>query len=261
MSKPLSTITTAGYRLTFSLNNILVLYINGQFKTSYTGPLNAVNQSLAPTGQRHLMKTIRLRSRASKTGVPAPPHKPGGKRGAKVQLTDHDPRKAVWAAKTSESFATFMTTANREEQVKARLVRHRFDVAISQDTKFQALYLVIADLFATQLRKDLQLYRQSRYSAPKATEIFGLSYAAKWAVTPGKGTDKQLLIASAIALKLFPGDAVKSARERLQRECLSPLRSMLQVPEVKMSAGEWAKVEYNKVCAQVSSIADILGSF
>ena len=244
MSKPLSTITVTGYRLTFSLNNILVLYINGQFKTSYTGPLNAVNQSLAPTGQRHLMKTIRLRAR----GVPAPPQKAGGKRGAKVQLTENDPRKAVWEAKTSESFATFLTTANREEQVKARLVRHRFDVAISQDTKFQALYLVIADLFATQLKKDLQLYRQSRYSAPKATEIFGLSYAAKWAVTPGKGTDKQLLIASAIALKLFPGDGVKSARERLQREYLSPLRSMLNVPEVKMSAGEWAKVEYNKVC-------------
>jgi hypothetical protein len=132
---------------------------------------------------------------------------------------------------------------------------------ITNDPKFQALYLVVVDLFTKQLKEDLKLYDQSRAS-PMPTEIFGLSYAAKWTVTPAKGTDKQLLIASAIALKLFPGDGIKSARERLQREVLSPLRSMLNVPEVKMSAKQWTKIPYNKVSSLMSQnqVADCIGS-
>jgi hypothetical protein len=112
---------------------------------------------------------------------------------------------------------------------------------------------VIVDIFAKQLQADLKLYnenRQSKSTSAKETSkdaIFGLSFAAKWAVTPGKGTDKQLMISSAIALSLFPGDGIKSARRRFQAEVLSPLRAALSVPEVRMSANEWDKVEYNKV--------------
>jgi hypothetical protein len=132
---------------------------------------------------------------------------------------------------------------------------------ITNDPKFQALYLIVVDLFTKQLKEDLKLYDQSRNISPMPTEIFGLSYAAKWTVTPAKGTDKQLLIASAIALKLFPGDGIKLARERLQREVLSPLRSMLNVPEVKMSAKQWTKIPYNKVSLLMSQIqvADCIG--
>jgi len=145
---------------------------------------------------------------------------------------------------------------------KHKAVRQRFDKMITNDPKFQALYLVVVDLFTKQLKEDLKLYGQSRNVSPKPTEIFGLSYAAKWTVTPAKGADKQLLLASAIALKLFPGDGVKLARERLQREVLSPLRSMLSVPEVKMSANQWTKIPYNKANFFMNSAltADGLGS-
>jgi hypothetical protein len=124
---------------------------------------------------------------------------------------------------------------------------------IASDKKFQALYLVVVDIFVKQLRADLKLYNEDRESrstnksAAHDDSIFGLSFAAKWAVTPGKGTDKQLMIASAISLGLFPGDGIKAARRRFQAEVLSPLRAALSVVEVKMSANQWDQVEYNKV--------------
>lgn len=137
---------------------------------------------------------------------------------------------------------------------KQILCRERFDLVISTDKKFQALFLVVVDIFVKQLQTDLKLYNEYRQSksiekaGANGESVFGLSYAAKWAVTPGKGADKQTMIASAIALALFPGDGIKSARRRFQAEVLSPLRAALCVPEVQMSANDWDKVEYNKVC-------------
>jgi hypothetical protein len=205
------------------------------------------------------MKTLRLTGQIKK---PAAPPKPSYSRGwqapgrrtrkVRVELDKSDPRKALFPPRSITNLA---------EIEKLKAVRQRFDKMITNDPKFQALYLVVVDLFTKQLKEDLKLYDQSRAS-PMPTEIFGLSYAAKWTVTPAKGTDKQLLIASAIALKLFPGDGIKSARERLQREVLSPLRSMLNVPEVKMSAKQWTKIPYNKVSSLMSQnqVADCIGS-
>jgi hypothetical protein len=122
---------------------------------------------------------------------------------------------------------------------------------IASGKKFQAFYLVVVDIFARQIQADLSLLNKDRDSKSKVPlgqkPIFGLSYAAKWAVTPGKGMDKQLLIASAIALRLFPGDGITSARRRYQAEVLSPLRAALKVPEVAMSANQWEQVSYNQV--------------
>lgn len=74
-----------------------------------------------------------------------------------------------------------------------------------------------------------------------------MSYAAKWAPTPGKSADRQLHLATAIAGKLFPGDG--KARRRLQDEVLSPLRRALAVPEVNMIKGAWT-INYPKVPAR-----------
>jgi hypothetical protein len=139
----------------------------------------------------------------------------------------------------------------RLEIGKQILLRQRFDRLIASDKKFQAFYLVVVDLFVKQIQADLSLLNKDRDSKSKAPlgqkPIFGLSYAAKWAVMPGKGTDKQLLIASAIALRLFPGDGITSARRRYQSEVLSPLRAALNVPEVAMSAQKWDQVAYTQV--------------
>lgn len=51
---------------------------------------------------------------------------------------------------------------------------------------------------------------------------------------------------------MFPGEGVDIGREKLQREVLSPLRSVLKVPEVKMGKGAW-KIDYTKVPSRAMS--------
>ena len=73
-----------------------------------------------------------------------------------------------------------------------------------------------------------------------------MSYAAKWVPTPAHGADKQLCLASALGLLLFPGEGISESREKLQRHVLSPLRKVISVPEVEMVHGPWT-INYNKV--------------
>jgi len=64
-----------------------------------------MNDAMAPTGQRGVMKNLRLTGQAKK---PAPPRRPRdiprGRRTRKtrVELDESDPRKAAWEAKTSQ---------------------------------------------------------------------------------------------------------------------------------------------------------------
>lgn len=138
------------------------------------------------------------------------------------------------------------------------MLKERFEHAIKTDTRFQALYLTVVDIFIKQLRADLALLdkhrdflrlaeeRRKAYPDRSSPHLFGLSYAAKWAPTPQKGTDKQVYLSSALALMLFPANDVTEARRRLQGEVLTPLRNMMRVPESAMVHGPW-KIDYTKV--------------
>lgn len=134
---------------------------------------------------------------------------------------------------------------------------------ILEDTKFQALLLTVVDIYARYIRADLErLALHDAYLAHPLEErkldgygkpgsspyLFGMSYAAKWAPTPGKSADKQAHVATALALKLFPNEDSKNVRLRLQSEILTPLRKALAVPEVQMVRGPW-KIDYTKVPA------------
>lgn len=129
---------------------------------------------------------------------------------------------------------------------------------MSKDKAFQALYLTVLDLFETQLKADLDQLDEHKtfltfpeeqrkpFRADSSPHLWNMSFAAKWVPTPAHGADRQLHFASALALELFPGEDVLVARERLQREVLSPLRKVTKVPEVDMVHGEW-KIDYTKV--------------
>jgi hypothetical protein len=129
---------------------------------------------------------------------------------------------------------------------------------LSNDKAFQALYLTVLDLFETQLKADLDQLDKHKtfltfpeeqrkpFRADSSPHLWNMSFAAKWVPTPAHGADRQLHFASALALKLVPGEDVRVARERLQREVLSPLRKVTKVPEVDMVQGEW-KIDYTKV--------------
>ncbi|TXT09127.1 hypothetical protein VHUM_02601 [Vanrija humicola] len=164
---------------------------------------------------------------------------------------------------TGSTFREAMFAANsrrgRAEILSARAVK-----ALTDDPKFQALYLAIVDIFATAITADLaRLAAHEQYlklpqvirkedGYPKdgtSPHLFGMSFAAKWAPTPGKSADKQLHLATALSLKLFPSEETKWARHKLQAHVLTPLRAALVVPETRMVQGEW-KIDYPHVPAR-----------
>lgn len=147
---------------------------------------------------------------------------------------------------------------------KHNLMHNRLDEALRNDKKFQALYLVVTDLFVSELRTDLGYLRYHKdflalpvdqrepYNGESSPHVIRISYAAKWVLPPTHGTDKQVHLASAIGMLLFPGDGVLESREKLQKAVLTPLRKVLKVPEVNMGQGTW-KIAYTKVPARAMS--------
>lgn len=137
---------------------------------------------------------------------------------------------------------------------KHQLLSSRLQDALTNDKKFQALYLTVLRIFHGYLEEDLKLlfkYNEqnclgSDHDAVALPNISNMSFAAKWAPTPGKSADKQLHIATALAKLFYPGDDVIWARQKLQKEILTPLRKALAIPEVAMSNQSW-KFDYNRV--------------
>ena len=73
-----------------------------------------------------------------------------------------------------------------------------------------------------------------------------MSFAAKWVLIPAHGADRQTHFTSALAIMLLPGAGVDVAREKLQKEVLTPLWKVLKVPEASMVQGQW-KFDFTKV--------------
>ncbi|VAH21676.1 unnamed protein product [Triticum turgidum subsp. durum] len=122
------------------------------------------------------------------------------------------------------------------------------------DRAYRFLFDAVADFFAALLTSDLQQLA----SGGKKRKI-GL--AAKWCPTPGSSFDRTTLLCEAIARRLFPRDSdpeltqlseehyAYRALHRLRREVLVPLRKVLELPEVYMSAQRWSELPYTRVAS------------
>lgn len=138
------------------------------------------------------------------------------------------------------------------------MIHTRLNLALEQDKRFQALYLTVLDLFANGIRSDvdkLKLHHQflalpeadrKPYKGTDSPHLFGMTYAAKWCPSPGKGADKQLHFVTALTHVLFPGRQDYFHGQSLQKEILTPVRLAQSVPESRMVKGEW-KIDYSKV--------------
>uniref|UniRef100_A0A452ZN16 TROVE domain-containing protein n=1 Tax=Aegilops tauschii subsp. strangulata TaxID=200361 RepID=A0A452ZN16_AEGTS len=122
------------------------------------------------------------------------------------------------------------------------------------DRAYRFLFDAVADFFAALLTSDLQQLA----SGGKKRKI-GL--AAKWCPTPGSSFDRTTLLCEAIARRLFPRDSdpeltqlsdehyAYHALHRLRRKVLVPLRKVLELPEVYMSAQRWSELPYTRVAS------------
>ncbi|CAL5056701.1 unnamed protein product [Urochloa decumbens] len=124
------------------------------------------------------------------------------------------------------------------------------------DGAYRFLFDCVAQLFADLLASDLEQL------APGGKKR-KIGLAAKWCPTPGSSFDRTTLLCEAIARRLFPRDSSPDYADlseehyayrvlhRLRREVLVPLRKVLELPEVYMSAQRWSELPY----ARVASVA------
>lgn len=146
-----------------------------------------------------------------------------------------------------------MKTQREERRKSARrdarqqAINHARAVFLN-DPMYQAIHVEVARLFAVALRDDL-----NNLNAGKSVGLAG-----KWAPSLECHHDKHTLIASTIAQILYPknryrqeGQTYESyacmVRDKYRKEYLVPLRSYLDLAEVKMSAGQWDRVTYERV--------------
>ncbi|KAG2593646.1 hypothetical protein PVAP13_5NG012552 [Panicum virgatum] len=123
------------------------------------------------------------------------------------------------------------------------------------DVAYRFLLDCVAQFFADLLASDVEQL------APGGNKR-KIGLAAKWCPTPGSSFDRTTLLCEAIARRLFPRDSSPDYADlseehyayrvlhRLRREVLVPLRKVLELPEVYMSAQRWSELPYTRVASK-----------
>lgn len=183
--------------------------------------------------------------------------------------------------KTAEQAREAQERASIRAREKRRELHRQFHVILTRklenDPKYRALYIMVARMFAEQLRKDLKVMdelKKVNFNEDKRrwyTLSKSISLAGKWAPSPSKAHDRVTNISTAICQLLFapsensgpgaigplpsaaPYPVVDNAencsvlRSYYGHWILRPLRQVICCPEPLMSAHRWKEIKYNRV--------------
>uniref|UniRef100_A0A453GY91 Uncharacterized protein n=1 Tax=Aegilops tauschii subsp. strangulata TaxID=200361 RepID=A0A453GY91_AEGTS len=204
--------------------------------------LDARQPPAHPRRQPRRLRPLRLPQGPPRDPLPRPPRPPRRAQGPGRRRRGRHPvppRRARGTAK-----------ARREKEAEhAQAVLARYD----SDEAFRKLYDGVADLFAGLLKSDLEHLR--------AGETAKIGLAAKWCPSLRSSYDRATLLCEAIARRVFPRDSSPEylaipdkhyayrVRSRLRREVQVPLRKVLELPEVYMSARKWDELPYARVAS------------
>ncbi|KAG9002857.1 hypothetical protein FRB94_003540 [Tulasnella sp. JGI-2019a] len=180
--------------------------------------------------------------------------------------------KEATAQKTAEEKRAFQTAeaekAKEERQKAATDAHKKLTNKLAKDSKFKALYVAVAQIFARALVADAKILKKIADPATSKEEKIQLKWqitmAGKWAPTLCGSHDRLTNIGTAIALVIYStGDMDGLPQIRLdaplnesdaekirgfyRRWIVSPLRRYSDIPEIMMSANEWKKINYSKV--------------
>ncbi|KAG0587916.1 hypothetical protein KC19_2G201000 [Ceratodon purpureus] len=170
-------------------------------------------------------------------------------RAAKEAGTLRPREERIAEADAKDQLAKEQAAVLRKER-KLGLARRAVDT-YTTDPKYKVVYSAVAQVFADQLKKDLQALEEGK--------LYDISLAAKWAPSLDLSYDQHTLLCEAIARRMFPKEAhpeyadleehpyVYRVRDRYRKEVLAPLRQKLELPEVFMSAKRWEELPYNRV--------------
>ncbi|XP_074381724.1 uncharacterized protein LOC141723737 [Apium graveolens] len=123
----------------------------------------------------------------------------------------------------------------------------------NRDRYFEFLYENVSSLFADMLKADMECFDSGKTNK--------ISLAAKWCPSLDSFYDKYTYICGSIAKKVFPRESYPEyegiedahyeyrVRDRLRKQVLVPLREVLKLPEVYMSAQKWTSLAYNRVAS------------
>ncbi|KAH6807053.1 Uncharacterized conserved protein UCP015417 [Perilla frutescens var. hirtella] len=150
-----------------------------------------------------------------------------------------------------ENLEILQTQTREEKRIeRAKRVVERFN----EDPHFKFLHEQVSDLFAQQLRSDMEML--------KSGNLNKISLASKWCPSLGSSFDRITLLCETVAKKVFPREeyaeeyeGVEEAhyayrvRDRLRKEVLVPLRRALQLPEVYIGANDWGSLPYERVAS------------
>jgi hypothetical protein len=152
------------------------------------------------------------------------------------------------------------SVAATKKKVISKKVRKAAKLAVQSletyygDRSYRFLFDCVAEFFADLLASDL------KQLAPGGKKR-KIGLAAKWCPTPGSSFDRSTLLCEAVARRLFPRDSNSDYTDlseehysyqvlhRLRREVLVPLRKVLELPEVYMSAQRWSQLPYSRVAS------------
>ncbi|KAJ2893720.1 hypothetical protein MKZ38_008306 [Zalerion maritima] len=149
-------------------------------------------------------------------------------------------------------------TTKEQARAKRRRVRgDRHEAALKvfgENPVYRGLYLAVARLFASQLRRDIDAFNSND---PKAKR--NISLCAKWAPSTARFHDKHTFIVTSIAELLHPYDptlmdgdeairevAIRNARENY-RKTTSTLRGHLDIVERNLTAKTFSEIKYERV--------------
>ncbi|XP_010468470.2 PREDICTED: uncharacterized protein LOC104748548 [Camelina sativa] len=162
---------------------------------------------------------------------------------------------------TRKDRVAYAEKKNLEEKARASLARKQKKGSMGKkaftrytnDSDYRFLHERVSDLFANQLRRDVDFLTSGQPNK--------ISLAAKWCPSLDSSFDKATLVCESIARKVFPRElfpeyeGVEEAhyayrvRDRLRKQVLLPLRKTLQLPEVYMAAGDWGSLPYGRVAS------------
>ncbi|KAL1568146.1 hypothetical protein AAHA92_03547 [Salvia divinorum] len=159
-------------------------------------------------------------------------------------------RRGERLSKLMEAFHGRNNSTPEERRIeRARRVVGRFN----HDADFRFLHDCISDLFAQQLRIDMEMLKLGKLNK--------ISLTAKWCPSLDSSFDRITLLCETVAKKVFPVtefreyEGVEEAhyayrvRDRLRKEVLVPLKKALQLPEVYIGAKNWGSLPYNRVAS------------
>ncbi|KAJ4786029.1 plant/protein [Rhynchospora pubera] len=170
-------------------------------------------------------------------------------------ISDPKPENAVSDPEPKEEMGQNKVpkTKNLKKQKKIISLAKKALARRTSDSKYQFLYDRVAEFFAAMLASDLKHLNSGK--------IRKIGLAAKWCPSLEKSFDRSTLLCEAIARIMFPRNSdpeyeflsepqyAYRIRSRLRREVLVPIRKVLDLPEVYMSAQRWTDLPYTRVAS------------